>query len=395
MVYIQDLIETNDPIIGLGVYNQYEGSGYGTSFTNYKLKVVYTVPTPPAPTNLTTTTITAGKIALAWDASAGDVTGYNVYKNGTLYGTTTSTQMQVCNLYPGSPYSFYVKAYNTSGEGDQSLTINPSTLPSAISGPPLVCTTGSYGVNNVPSGSTLTWTSPSNLTLVSDEHANPCTFQKYTNGNGMIVAVISSSCENYNRSKQVHTGPYSSSDYPISGARSAQCYSYVYYSIPQLTGVTSINWAWPQGWTYVSGQNSRYLALRTGTQSGVVAVGVNNTCGQSGSYSRLYTSVYGCYGYYLLISPNPVSDIVTIILKKVEETNISNDTISTNISTGVIEKPQNYKVIITDNMGVIYYSDTKYENSFTLSVQNLKNGNYIIVVDDGKERYSASLVVLH
>ncbi|MFH0843007.1 MAG: fibronectin type III domain-containing protein [Bacteroidota bacterium] len=53
------------------------------------------------------------------------------------------------------------------------------------------------------------------------------------------------------------------------------------------------------------------------------------------------------------------------------------------------------KVIITDNMGVLYYSATKYEKSFNLSVQNLKNGNYIVVVENGKERYSASLVVLH
>lgn len=392
---IQNAIQSPYKFVALGAYNQYEAARYGTSFETVQLKIVYTIPTPPAPTNLRVklNSRTSGSMVLEWDAPGGSVTRYKVYKNGVLYGTTSNTSMQICNLYPNSSYSFFVKAYNSYGDGDPSSTIQERTTSSSISGPDLICTSGSYSVKNVPAGATITWNEPSNLILISNQHSNRVEYQKRINGNGTITAIISSGCENYDLIRNVHTGPYSSSDYPISGPGSAQCYSNVYYSIPQLSGVTSINWTWPVGWTYISGQNSRYLELRTGSYSGMVGAGVNNICGPSGSYATFYTSVYGCYGLYMVLTPNPASEEVNITLKGTEEFISSKDTLSINYN--ITEKTQVYRVIVTDNMGVIYYSGTKYEKSFNLSVQNLKNGTYIVVVESGKEKCSASLIVSH
>ena len=50
---IQDAIESQHPEIGLGVYNQYEGASYGSSFSSYYLEITYTTPTPSAPTKFT------------------------------------------------------------------------------------------------------------------------------------------------------------------------------------------------------------------------------------------------------------------------------------------------------------------------------------------------------
>jgi hypothetical protein len=233
----------------------------------------------------------------------------------------------------------------------------------------------------------------SNISVASGiENSNPCSFQKVSNGNGYITATISANCENYSLSIPVHSGPYSSSDYLITGPSSASCNSYVYYNIPSLTGVTSINWTWPVGWTYVSGQNTAYLALRAKTSGGMVAVGVNNTCGQSGSYATKYTNVYGCYS--LSIYPNPGSDEVAVTILE-HQSEVADSTGSILNSTNLNYKPLSYNFIITDNMGVVYSTFNKKSKSFTLSVQNLKDGNYILVGTDGVFTFSSPLIVMH
>lgn len=304
--------------------------------------------------------------------------------------------MQMCNLSPNSSYTFFVKAYNEYGDGDPSSSITASTENSFISGEYLICNTEEYELTNVPSGANVTWNEPSILHLLSNNNDNPVVYQKYIIGNTTITATVSSSCENYVKSKQVHAGPYSSSDYPISGPYRAPCFSYVYYSIPQLSGVTSINWYWPHGWTYVSGQNTRYLTLMTGTEGGIVAVGVDNICGQTGSYATHYTAVDGYWGYSLLLSPNPASDIVNATIIKAEEESVTyaNDTVFT--SKVEADTPiKSFKVSITDKMGVVYFSETGYDKKFSIPVRNLKNGSYIVIVDAGKFKLTGLLEVLH
>jgi hypothetical protein len=391
---VQSAIQSGDHKIGIGAYNTMEYSNGGTDLYNPKLIGTYTVPTPPKPTNLRANPITPGSFTLIWDPPTGTVSGYKVYKNSVLLNTTTSTSMQICGLLPGYSYVMTVRAFNSYGDGVLSDPYNQYTHSSAISGNRLICTSQNYSVNEIPSGATITWsTSSSNISVVSGtEHSNPGSFQKVSNGNGTITATISSSCENYSLSFQVHSGPYSSSDYPISGPSSASCNSYVYYNIPSLSGVTSINWTWPSGWTYVSGQNSAYLALRTGTSGGMVSVGVNNTCGQSGSYATKYTTVSGCYS--LTIFPNPGSNEVTVTIQEYQ-TDMADSTAVLLSSANLSNNPVVYNFIISDNMGVVYSTFSKKSKSFTLSVQNLKNGNYILIGTDGVTKFSTPLVVMH
>ncbi len=159
--------------------------------------------------------------------------------------------------------------------------------------------------------------------------------------------------------------------------------------MPQLTGVTSINWTWPTGWTYDSGQNTRYLALRSGTSSGAVGGRVNNECGQGGSYAFKYTTVYGYCGYSLIISPNPASDIINILIKEPppEEDTIPKLTLSSNNNI------ENYNIIITDKSGVVYLSFKTSTILFSVPIQNLKRGNYIVTASKGNIQFSTQLIV--
>lgn len=69
--------------------------------------------TPPSvPTNLRSSSITQTSFTLAWNASTDNVavTGYEVFRNNTSIGTTTSTSFPVTGLTAGTTYTMKVRA---------------------------------------------------------------------------------------------------------------------------------------------------------------------------------------------------------------------------------------------------------------------------------------------
>jgi hypothetical protein len=235
-----------------------------------------------------------------------------------------------------------------------------------------------FTLQNIPTSYiSATWQIKQGSIVKASGTGSTATASNISNGNGQVIFNVTFTCylnpRTYTRT--FHFGPYSSSDYPISGPSSAGCNANVYYSIPSLKQVTSTNWVWPGWWTYVSGQNSQYLALRTGTSSGSVMVGVNNICGPSGSYASKYTSV-SCYK--LILSPNPTSDLLNV--KIVKEQSINDVDSLNNIETPITDNNSPYLVTIQDKMGTIYYTSKEFSENFTIPVSQLKNGNYIIIV---------------
>lgn len=86
---------------------------------------------PPDPTGLTG--LPGNQlVTLNWNAvSAADLAGYHVFRNGVQVTTSliTSTSYQVTGLENGAAYTFYVKAFDTSGNGSgqsNSVTVTPS-----------------------------------------------------------------------------------------------------------------------------------------------------------------------------------------------------------------------------------------------------------------------------
>lgn len=269
--------------------------------------------------------------------------------------------------------------------------------PYYISGPDLACSSPvSFTLEEVPTTyTTFTWQIKQGSSVISSGTGNTAAANISSNGNYQVGFVMNFTCglESFPITKSFHFGPYSSSDYPISGPSSALCQSYVYYSIPQLEGVTSINWTWPQNWSYVSGQGTRYLALRTGNYSGIVAVGVNNDCGQSGSYDTQYTSVFGFCGYSIKITPNPATDFINI---SIEEPEISiSDSIPNLLSYNNEKDATEFIIMVSDRSGKVYNEFIASEKTFNFSVQHLMQGNYIITASKGKIKISSQFVVKH
>ena len=83
---------------------------------------------PSTPTSVASSNVTDSSADITWDASTDNVgvTGYDVYVNGTLDGSTASTSYSLSGLSPETTYSVGVKAKdaagNESAEGTTSFT---------------------------------------------------------------------------------------------------------------------------------------------------------------------------------------------------------------------------------------------------------------------------------
>jgi chitodextrinase len=92
--------------------------------------------TPPStPTGLTRTSSTQTSVSLSWNASSDNVgvTGYSIYRGGTLDGTSGSTSYTSSGLACGSSYSFAVEARDAAGNvsaRSSSVTATTAACPS-------------------------------------------------------------------------------------------------------------------------------------------------------------------------------------------------------------------------------------------------------------------------
>jgi hypothetical protein len=254
-----------------------------------------------------------------------------------------------------------------------------------FTGPDIVCSGGAtFSTSNLPSGVDLFWNKSSNMTEDSSGE-DYVVLKAISSGEGSVQAELRGGGTNiFSEIKNVWVGSYSSGNYPITGPSSSPCRQYVYYSIPTLPNVTTINWVWPSGWTYVSGQNTTSLALQTGTSGSgsTVAVQANNSCGPSGSYATKYTSVTGICGYSLFVTPNPASGETTIVLMNAD---LEKQASSVEWDLEVFDPGQIQKV----------KTQKLNDKNYKLNTQGWKDGVYIILAKVGDEIISEKLVVKH
>lgn len=173
---IQDVAFTN-PDGSTAVYVDNTGGGTQTFGVSWNGMVVsYTMPpyaiatltwpagsggggdtvAPSAPTQLTASGTTATGTNLAWTGSTDNVgvTGYNVYRAGTLVGTTTATSYAITGLTASTAYSFTVTAHDAAG--NVSASSNTATV--TTSAPPPDTTAPSAPGSLTASGTTTTST---------------------------------------------------------------------------------------------------------------------------------------------------------------------------------------------------------------------------------------------
>jgi len=124
--------------------------------------------TPPTiPTGLTGTVLSSSSVKVSWNASTDNVgvTGYKVFRNGTLRTTLNALTYQDSGLTASTTYSYTVSAYDAAGNtSGLSTAISLTTAPA----PPVI---GSFVANptSIASGSssTLSWSvsGPTSLSI--------------------------------------------------------------------------------------------------------------------------------------------------------------------------------------------------------------------------------------
>jgi N-acetylglucosamine-6-sulfatase len=114
---------------------------------------------PSVPTNLVATAISSSKVNLSWAPSTDNVgvTGYKIYRNGSILITTSGTSYSDTGLTPSTTYSYSVAARDSAGNTSvQSSPASATTLAGTSDNPPTVSITFPSSGSTVSGTVTLT-----------------------------------------------------------------------------------------------------------------------------------------------------------------------------------------------------------------------------------------------
>ncbi len=266
---------------------------------------------------------------------------------------------------------------NCSAECSPDLSVSVSTNP--------ICTSATASIAGLSPSSTVTWSaSPTGIVSITP-NGQQATVTKVSAGNVTITGTVNS-CNSY--STNVHVGGYGSGDYPVSGPDNASCNAYVTYTTNQLAGATNYAWFYPSGWTYIDGQGTYMLTLRTNNTNGYYQVGVRvaNTCDAGGSPAIKNTFLSGCSGFHYIVSPNPATSTV-------------NASVAQNSSASDDSKPSSQlsisEINIYDQTGNLKIHKT-YSNikNASIDVSSLSTGIYLIEIKNDTFKETQKLQIL-
>ena len=117
---------------------------------------------PSTPANLTASAASASQINLSWSASTDNVgvTGYQVFRNGTLVGSPSTNSYSDTGLSASTAYSYTVKARDAAGNTSaNSNTVSATTQAGGTGGTPTVTLTANPTTVTQGQSTTLTWSS--------------------------------------------------------------------------------------------------------------------------------------------------------------------------------------------------------------------------------------------
>jgi hypothetical protein len=280
--------------------------------------------------------------AYAWHVSEGGSQvwiGYSTSTAEDIYWTDESyMEVNVCNAtkvsYDESGNHSAIKLDNTwyqSKWGDGPLVKHYlNNVPSGykpslqkkyylrtptISGPSLICTSGTFTVNNLPPGTTVSWDESANLT---EDPQNPGIFSANGSGEGWVEATLTNGCGEITLSRKEVWAGAPLQPYDIWFTPSTPCLGQIVIAQarannPAISGTT---YEWRGTYDY----DCQYPAcseVHFTTISGplpygsYVRVKATNTCGSSAEYSE-YLWVQDCGGGLpplpaIVITPNPAT----------------------------------------------------------------------------------------
>lgn len=190
---------------------------------------------------------------------------------------------------------------------------NPAGNSGPIIGGSIVCTSNStFILQNVPNGSTITWSNSSNLLYVNGQNTSTYVVKAKNSsvkGIGWVRAAVNTGCEDFIVEKTFWVGKpdfYLEGDTRI-GVREMGIASIEYASTP-YQGISNVQWTCDGAIASVTGSNV-IGKFRAGSRSGFGSVYANAT-NMCGSFeNRLLVEVID---NWYKVYPNPVDNVLTI-----------------------------------------------------------------------------------
>jgi hypothetical protein len=277
-----------------------------------------------------------------------------------------------------------------------------------ISGPSAVCSNSTFTFNNVPTGCSVSWSQSINLSYVSGQNTNSYVVMPNGNGNGWVQAtIIGTPCGSVILPKfNVLVGApiinsiidqYGSPITP--GSSKTYCTKQYCTFTANAVGGSTYNWnlspllnnsfSWSGNMAWASLISPQYYTL---------SFSESNSCGTA-TYNGNFIVIPCGYSSYstFSISPNPASSNVTLTKTTIIDSTATsksaslsaNDIVSTTATTTA------YTIKILNSFGSLYYEAKKNGDSFTIPVNNLPDGSYIVEINDGKNSYKQHLIIKH
>jgi len=272
-----------------------------------------------------------------------------------------------------------------------------------ITVPSLICSSGTATMDVDPLATNITWQlTPSSLFTTSNgvTHTANITRASGANGLGKITYTFNMpSGESFTADKEFWVGV------PIIRNVSGPRYNQIGASATYPAIVDGINPASSYNWNLTPGIFNNYFnpgglnCYTTWYRAGeyVLTLNAQNTC--PGTSATYYYPITVSVGNYLSVIPNPASDNVQVTVMKTPNISSTLDSTSSfstkNIMSSYQDLVKTYTIKIYNNFGTLFYSAKKAGDEFTIPVNNLKDGIYIIEANDGKESYKKQLVVRH
>jgi hypothetical protein len=282
---------------------------------------------------------------------------------------------------------------NTYGHGRVNAYSALLAVCPTLSGPSLVCSSGSsYSIQYLLTGDTITWNQSSNITRVSTQGSNPCTFEATEYGNGWIEATINNGCRTVTllRKNIISDMPGIS---PLHDPNCGYCQvSYgnvgTTYMIAALTDNTSTNsydYYWEVSLPEGSGWDEGYADYGKQIYYSATVAGIHKfklkqywDCGWS-DLTIVEREFVGSYG--LLFTPNPANGETTLTIESKSKENIFDETVGWDLE--VYSEAQILKTKQTSLRG----------RNTRIQTNGWKDGVYIVRVNYKGEVLTGKLVV--
>ena len=294
--------------------------------------------------------------------------------------------------------------------------------PPTISGPGSICDNGSFSINGLPTGSTVTWTGDTKLSLSSVQGRIPATFNKAANGRGNVTARINfpNRTDQYVINKTVGVGtPSRPHLYTTTGTNTNAAVIYtLYYGSPTIVKLIQLidppTSAGVNDYTITKTVNpGNFQIIQNGRDITVIPLALGagqftirpyNSCGQGEIVTvnlDIQKKTSGGIGIELpqlpifapAIYPNPTPDIVTVELNaqvpldRGGEGEGEGETELTVAKTEKVSYNGDYIVQIWNEYGLVKTVDCNTPVS-QVSLQSLPAGTYYLhIVIEGKTVY--------